>query len=112
MKKIVAILLALTMLALFCACDEPVCGGWIEAEDKTVTIKLKDIFDKAIAEYDGVALEPVELIATQVVAGTNYKFLCKGTPVTEEPVEKKFEVIIYKDLEGSCSVSTVVELEK
>ena len=75
-------------------------GGFTPAKDKTVTAELKAKFDKAFEEINGAVYTPIEFVGTQVVAGTNYKFLCNRKVVYpgSEPVQKY--VIIYEDLQG------------
>lgn len=52
-------------------------GGWEETADAAVTDELKSLFDQAVQEVLDVYYEPVALLATQVVAGTNYCFLAR-----------------------------------
>ena len=52
-------------------------GGWEQTADGTVTDELKSLFDQAVQEVLDVYYEPVALLATQVVAGTNYCFLAR-----------------------------------
>lgn len=80
---------------------------WVEAEDQTVTAELKEIFEKAVQGYLGMEFEPLKLLATQMVSGMNYKFLCKGTSVSANPEVAEYVVIVYRDLKGNCSVFSV-----
>ena len=54
-------------------------GGWTVPESHEVTAEHKKIFKEAISKIDGYSHEPVALLATQLVAGTNYCFYCKST---------------------------------
>jgi len=54
-------------------------GGWQIPASLEVTAEAKKAFDEAIGKLDGFGYEPVELLATQVVAGTNYCLLCRST---------------------------------
>ena len=85
-------------------------GGFTPAKDKTVTAELKAKFDKAFEEINGAVYTPIEFVGTQVVAGTNYKFLCNRKVVYpgSEPVQKY--VIIYEDLQGKCSVLKIEDV--
>ena len=87
--------------------DEPIVGGFVDVEDRTITDELKEIFNKAKEGYVGISLEPVELYQTQVVAGTNYKFVCSGTKTTNPPIKGTYFVTVYKDLQGNCSIIDV-----
>lgn len=57
------------------------------------------IFDEATKGIVGVDYEPL-LVATQVVAGTNYKYICNACLVSPEPICYGAEVIIFKPLPG------------
>ena len=95
MRKLIAMLMALMMLfGIGAACAEgektgeetpavggPAVGSWAAAENTEITPDELAVFDKAIEGLMGVKYEPVLLLGTQVVAGTNYAFLCKGTVV-------------------------------
>ena len=59
--------------------NEQAVGGWQIPASLEVTAEAKKAFDEAIGKLDGFGYEPVELIATQVVAGTNYCLLCRST---------------------------------
>ena len=54
-------------------------GSWQYAESSAVTPELEKYFKEAISKIDGYSHIPVALLATQVVAGTNYCFLCTST---------------------------------
>ena len=58
-------------------------GGWTVAENAEVTADHKKIVEDAASQIEGFSYEPVRLIATQVVAGTNYCFLCKSTVMAQ-----------------------------
>lgn len=83
---------------------EPLAGGWQDA-DGNLTDKEREIF-AAAAEKDSRALVPVSLLATQVVAGINYKFLCR-----EEGTGKEYIAVVYHDLKGNSSFLSVTEKE-
>ena len=91
-----------------------VVGGWTTVlTDKQVGLDEDEIklFNDAKKNYEGMDLEPVALLGTQVVAGTNYMFLAKGTPVVQNPESAYEVVIIYKDLQGNASISRVTEFD-
>ena len=115
MKKlfIVIIIIVMVLSMVACSCsneptDEPVInepeqqevgpvlGGWHFAEDKEVNDELKMMFDTAAGEE--FAFRPVELVAIQVVSGTNYLFRCVND-IGEEKL-----VGVYKSLDGLCTL--------
>lgn len=89
-------------------------GGWtFNTNIKTVSISKDalDAFNKATEEYDGMTFEPVALLGTQVVAGTNYMFLCKGTTVTATSKTDLKVVIVYKDLNNKSEITSVKDFD-
>ena len=92
----------------------PNAGGWSaysEVITPVYTDDAKKAFDKAMEELVGVTYEPAALLATQIVSGTNYMFLAKGTTVTAQPKIGWYFVEIYQDLEGNASVTTINEID-
>lgn len=89
-------------------------GSWKMNEDETIANmpeNVQNAFDKAIKEYEGMAFTPIAYLGSQVVAGTNYKVLCKGSVVTENPTTKLVTITIYEDLDGNCSISEVNDFD-
>ena len=133
MKKLLTLLLTLLMAFTLVGCgnngmeekpvdvpiaevNEPVqeelVGGFIDVEDGTLTDELKDIFNKAIDGLLGATYEPVELVATQVVAGTNYKFLANGTKTTNPITKGAYYITVYEDLDGNVSLLDIETIEE
>lgn len=92
--------------------EEELSGEFIECKDKTVTPELEEMFKKALVGLTGASYTPEELVATQVVAGTNYKFLCDGVKTTNPIVTGTYYVTIYKDLDGNVSVTDIEIIEE
>ena len=89
-------------------------GGWeVDTSAKKLNIpkEAQKAFEKAVEKYDGLELEPVALLGTQVVSGTNYMFLCKGTTVTEKPSTDYKIVIVYNDLKDKSSIKGVEDFD-
>lgn len=88
-------------------------SSWVFANpSNAVTLPEKAwfAFNRANEEYDGVTLSPLALIGTQVVAGTNYRVICLGTTVTEEPRTGLYVADVYEDLEGNATFTDVREV--
>lgn len=85
-------------------------GGFTNAEDGTITDELLAMFNKATEGLTGVGYTPKQLLATQVVAGMNYKFLCDATTVTAEPVTTEKIVVVYKDLNDNVSILSIEDV--
>ena len=135
MKKLLTLLLTLLMVFTLVGCgskeetpvveepekqevveetkEEPeIVGGYVDVEDGTLTDELKDIFAKALESLLGAKYEPVELVATQVVAGTNYKFLANGTKTTNPITKGTYYVTVYEDLQGNVSLLDIETIEE
>ena len=118
MKKILIVLLAALLVLAAVACkakeepqeaakeesmtDEPLAGGWIPAEDFSVTDERQAIFDKGMAAISSIHT-PLAYLGTQVVAGTNHCFLSKGSSWLEL-------VYFYEDLQGNVQLMNIAQL--
>ena len=92
--------------------EEENVGGFVDAKNKKITDELKEIFEKGVESNKSFIYEPVELVATQVVSGINYKFLATGTSTTKPIVKGKYYITIYKDLEGNISLLDIEVIEE
>ena len=89
-KTLVAAILG---VALFNSCGKLVLGGYTVQRaitDEEIAL-FETVYNSSVEGY--VPLTP-KTVATQVVAGTNYRFICK------DGNNKKYEVIIYKPAAG------------
>ena len=125
MRKLIAMLMALMMLfGIGAACAEgektgeetpavggPAVGSWAAAEVTEITPDELAVFDKATEGLMGVKYEPVLLLGTQVVAGTNYAFLCKGTVVYPDALPYWYILYVYQDVQGEVKVLDIENLE-
>lgn len=94
--------------------QERLAGGWnvLEApEGIALPQDAKEAFDKAMEGYNGVAPHPLALLGTQVVAGTNYLFLCVSKPLAVDDAPGLFVATIYKDPSNACSVSSMAAFD-
>lgn len=87
--------------------------SWEINEDQPADIseEMQAIFDKATADFTGSDIKPIALLGTQVVAGTNYAFLCVGKTVTAEPVTNMQVVTIYVDPDGNAEINSICNLD-
>ena len=89
-------------------------GGWKAAEDRSSVVipqEAKDAFDKATENLDGNELEPMALLGTQVVNGTNYAFLCFSTLQTEETINGVQVVTVNADTDGNAGISNICTVD-
>lgn len=87
-------------------------GSWILSDDFTVTDELKAMFDKGLEGLLGVSYDPLILLGTQLVSGTNYCFLCEATVVAPNAEPYYACVFLYKDLEGNVSILDIVRYDE
>lgn len=87
--------------------DEPLMGGWQEADTPALTDDATAAFQKATEQLLGVHYTPVALLSTQVVAGTNYRILCEATTVYPGAEMHYVVMTVHENLDGSASVLSV-----
>ncbi len=122
MKKILAMLLTLTLIFTFAACGSSgtenapddqetggITGGWTKADSPVITEDLAELFNKAMGDLVGAEHVPVAYLAHQMVSGTNHLFLARSTMVTENPTECYSLITIYEDLEGNTEILDITE---
>lgn len=68
------------------------------------------VFEQAINGLVGVQYTPLE-VSTQLVAGTNYRFICRAKMITATPVEFNAEVCIFKPLQEDPCITQIIRLE-
>ena len=87
-------------------------GGWTvtKARYSFLTSGQEKIFNKAVDKQVGVSYEPVALLATQVVAGKNYVFLCQGTTVTAKPKKAWYILTASKSLKNKVTLRSVKKI--
>lgn len=66
--------------------------------------KEMSIFNKTLEGHMGLELKPVA-VASQVVAGINYLFLCTGAPIAANPVTQLYSVEIFVKLPGDSGAA-------
>ena len=86
----------------------PLMGGWSVNQGKVgmkYNPEAKKAFDKAVSVFDSLKIQPIALLATQVVAGTNYCFLCRIKPADKSIKTGTALVYVYEDLSGNATVT-------
>ncbi|MBO7697844.1 MAG: DUF4430 domain-containing protein [Erysipelotrichaceae bacterium] len=93
--------------------EQALVGDWVLFDKFNVVLTQdeKEVFEKATAEMLSVTYEPIRVIATQVVNGTNYAFLVSQSKVTANPVKEFYIVKIYKDLENNVDFKAINKLD-
>ena len=121
MKKLFALMFAMLMVLALCACGQSkapaaekapaVVGGWTISEDAALTDEARAAFEKAMEGFTGVGYEPVALIGTQVVSGTNYCILCEARVIVPDAAPYYALVYVYADLKGGAEILNIAALD-
>ena len=85
-------------------------GGWSFNQGELALNRNPDAkaaFAKATKGLVGYVYEPIALVGTQVVAGTNYCILCRATPVYPNAESSFALVYIYEDLNGKAEITDI-----
>ena len=93
---------------------EPIDGGWGSSAGASYAVipeEAQAAFDKASADLADGAPALEALLATQVVSGTNYMFLCSGDLGGEFPDRYQQVVIVYADLDGNAQITNICTLD-
>lgn len=80
----------------------PLAGGWTVSADPITSRLTEDeqaVFDQVVA-MTGMDYEPAAVLATQVVAGTNYAYLCRE----KEGDQEWIVVTVFSGLNGETQV--------
>ncbi|WP_418991765.1 hypothetical protein [Alistipes sp.] len=76
---------------------ETMTGAYAEA--RTPNGEELTLFEYATEGLTGVRYTP-ESVSTQVVAGTNYRFVCTAQPAAQNKTAYRVEIVIYRPLPG------------
>lgn len=85
-------------------------GGYEPAESPEITDEIQALCDQAFQDLEGAVYTPVALLATQVVAGTNYKILFEKEIVVPDAKKTYAIGIIYEDLDGNASIAEIDDI--
>ena len=92
--------------------DPETAGGWLSAQDCTVTQELLDTMFEAM-DFDGLSITPVAVLATKNEEDAfSTCVLCKTAPVIEEPVESYSLVTVSVPADGGApEITSIVGIE-
>lgn len=82
-------------------------GGWTEPETPEVTPQAKAAFDQAKKAFDTESFDPIALVATQLVSGTNYALLCESSPNARGSEANYNIYVVYEDLQGNARITGI-----
>lgn len=81
-------------------------GGWTPFH--ALTPEDKEVFKIALAGFVGVKYTP-EMVATQVVAGENYRYKC-GSSIPPSDVIWESIVEIFQPLTGKAHITGIIRI--
>jgi len=84
-----------------------IAGGY--SEDRDLTPEDLELFREATAGFVEVVYEPIK-VATQVVAGMNYRFTALATLQSIPPDSNMVEITIFRSLEGELEVTGIEKI--
>ncbi|MCB5952803.1 hypothetical protein LI951_12055 [Enterococcus sp. BWT-B8] len=85
-------------------------GGWTIPETPEITEDVRKVLKEAVSGLDGSSIEPFALLGTQIVAGVNYKLVCKVTPIVPDAETKLSIVTIYKPLTEKAELKEITDI--
>ncbi|MBP5260996.1 MAG: hypothetical protein J6Z43_02570 [Clostridiales bacterium] len=85
-------------------------GGWQLADSSEITDEMRAMFDDAFTEFAGAGYTQLAFIASQVVAGRNYCFLCQGQVVAPDTDPFYALVYIYEDPDHESIITNIVNV--
>ena len=88
--------------------NNPIAGGY--TDDRTPSAEELEMFEAVTLNMVGALYEP-ELVATQVVAGINYRFTATMTPVVPDAQPQPVYVYIFQPLDGEPELMSVEDIE-
>lgn len=97
------------------AASDNIVGGWaipdpadssLESQIQLEPQGASVAFTKAMESYDGMTLNPVATLGTQLVSGTNYLVLCEGMPEGGSNIQL-YLATVYADLDGGARIADV-----
>ncbi len=118
MKKIIISFLIICSVICLTGCDalnnvgkdRTKLGGWtldLNANMLNIPNDALVVYNKAVQNYTEMKLEPIAYLGKQIVSGTNYMYFCKVTAGKTKLYTNYRVVVIYNDLEGNASITSV-----
>ncbi|MFR8977620.1 MAG: hypothetical protein ACLVJB_07390 [Christensenellales bacterium] len=90
----------------------PILGGWaLTPTTRPRFNRSAGRLNAALDGLEGCVYKPIALLGTQIVAGTNYCFLCETTVVVPDAQPGYALVYVFDGLEGEQELLRVQEIE-
>lgn len=90
----------------------PITGGWAINNDfdGTDDANAMSAFEKATEDLDGYRYDVAAVLGSQIVAGTNYLYLCRAEMVLPDAKPEYVILKVYEDLEGNAEITGSLRL--
>lgn len=90
----------------------PITGGWAINNDfdGTDDANAMSAFEKATEDLDGYRYDVAAVLGSQIVAGTNYLYLCRAEMVVPDAKPEYVILKVYEDLEGNAEITGILRL--
>ena len=90
----------------------PITGGWAINNDfdGIDDANAMSAFEKATEDLDGYRYDVAAVLGSQIVAGTNYLYLCRAEMVVPDAKPEYVIIKVYEDLEGNAEVTGSLRL--
>lgn len=82
----------------------------VYTEFHALTEEDVQLFTDVMAEHVGVEVEPIA-VATQIVAGINFRFFCNASVATPHARSYPAMVTIFKSLAGTTELMGITEIK-
>ena len=84
----------------------PITGGWAINNDfdGIDDANAMSAFEKATEDLDGYRYDVAAVLGSQIVAGTNYLYLCRAEMVVPDAKPEYVILKVYEDLEGNAEI--------
>jgi hypothetical protein len=83
-------------------------GGWSNF-NFSLTPEALNVFGAAMEGFVGVSYKPLAF-ATQIVAGTNYCYLCQGKAVYPDAPDIAAKVYVFQPLQGKAHITQIIQI--
>ena len=90
----------------------PITGGWAINNDfdGIDDANAMSAFEKATEDLDGYRYDVAAVLGSQIVAGTNYLYLCRAEMVVPDAKPEYVILKVYEDLEGNAEITGILRL--
>ena len=90
----------------------PITGGWAINNDfdGTDDANAMSAFEKATEDLDGYRYDVAAVLGSQIVAGTNYLYLCRAEMAVPDAKPEYVILKVYEDLEGNAEITGSLRL--